>query len=236
MPTILVTGANRGLGLEYARQYAEQGWRVIACCRKPFKADELQALQKDYSDNLDVFELDVTSLQGVNSLAMRLADRTIDLLINNAGTFGPKGAPEGMAYQSLYFMDYGIWRNMLETNLIAPFHIAVAFRPHLDRSEQGMIVNLSSGLASITENNMGMSYAYRSSKAGLNMVTKGMSVEWPKLIVVAVSPGWCKTDLGGEHADVEPADSVREQRQTFGRLTLADSGRFISSRGDTVPW
>jgi len=236
MPTVLITGANRGIGLEYARQFAAKGWQVIACCRNPLKAELLNDVVQEYAGQVEVFELDVISLQGVNSLAMRLADRTLDLLINNAGTFGPKGAPEGMAYQSLYFMDYGIWRNMLEVNLIAPFHIAVAFRPHLDRAEQGMIVNVSSGLASITENEMGMSYAYRSSKAGLNMVTKGMSVEWPKLIVISMSPGWCKTDLGGEHADVDPAESVREQMLTFSKLTLKDSGRFIDRRGETVPW
>jgi NAD(P)-dependent dehydrogenase (short-subunit alcohol dehydrogenase family) len=236
MPTVLITGANRGIGLEHARQYAAKGWVVITTARKPERADELLALQQEYPDTLEIYALDVTSRQGVMSLASQLAGRPIDILINNAGTFGPKGAPEGMAYQSLNFMDYGLWREMLEVNLMAPFHIAVELRRNLVRSERPLLVNMSSGLASIEGNDMGMSHAYRSSKAGLNMLTKGMAAEWKNIIVVSMSPGWCKTELGGEFAEVEPSISVRDQQRTYDKLSIKDSGHFIDRFGETVPW
>jgi len=236
MSTVLITGANRGIGLEHARQYAAKGWNVIGCCRNPAKSGDLNKLQQEYSQTVEIYPLDVTSRQAVASLAMRLSDRTIDLLINNAGTFGPKGAPEGMSYQSLYFMDYGIWRNMFEVNTVAPFHMSVAFRPHLDRSKQPVIINMSSGLASVENNVQGMSYAYRTTKAGLNMLTKGMAAEWPKVIVVSMAPGWCKTDLGGPDAEVDTAESVRSQQQTIGKLNIENSGTFIDRTGEDIPW
>ncbi len=236
MSTVLITGANRGIGLEHARQYAAKGWVVIATARKPERAEDLQALQQEYPETLEIHALDVTSRQGVMSLASQLAGRPIDILINNAGTFGPKGAPEGMAYQSLNFMDYGLWREMLEVNLMAPFHIAVELRRNLVRAERPLLVNMSSGLASIEENTMGMSHAYRSSKAGLNMLTKGMAAEWKTIIIVSMSPGWCKTELGGEFAEVEPQVSVRDQQRTYEALSIKDSGRFIDRFGETVAW
>ena len=236
MSTVLITGGNRGIGLELVRQYAAKGWAVITTARQPERADALQAVCANYHGAVEVHPLDVTNHQSITQLASQLAGRPIDTLINNAGTFGPKGAPEGMAYQSLSFMDYGLWRQMLEVNLIAPFHIAVAFKLSLMRSERPLIVNMASGLASIAENRQGMSHAYRSSKAGLNMLTKGMAAEWQNMIVISMSPGWCKTKLGGDFADVEPADSAHAQQRTYEKLTIADSGRFIDRFGGTVPW
>jgi len=236
MPTVLITGGNRGIGLELVRQYAAGGWQVLTTARKPESEAALQELCEQYPQHIEVFALEVTSQATVGYLATALAGRPIDILINNAGTFGPKGAPEGMAYQSLSFMDYGLWREMLEVNLLAPFHIAVELRRNLVRSERPVLINMASGLASIGGNRMGMSYAYRSSKAGLNMLTKGMAVEWQDIIVVSMAPGWCKTDLGGEFAEVDTAESVRDQLRTYSKLTLADSGRFIDRFGETVPW
>jgi NAD(P)-dependent dehydrogenase (short-subunit alcohol dehydrogenase family) len=141
-----------------------------------------------------------------------------------------------MAYQGLDSMDYAIWRNMLEVNLLGPLRLAVAFRPHLLRSTARRLVMISSDLGSIAQNQSGGSYAYRSSKAALNMVAKGMAVEWPDLTVVAMAPGWTRTDLGGVDAPLEPAESVRLQQQVFDRLTRADSGRFLNRFGETVPW
>jgi NAD(P)-dependent dehydrogenase (short-subunit alcohol dehydrogenase family) len=236
MGTVLITGGNRGIGLELVRQYAACGWTVLATARKPSAASALQTLCEQHPQNIEVFELDVTSRAAVAYLASKLAGRPIDILLNNAGTFGPKGAPEGMVYQSLNFMDYDLWRDMLEVNLIAPFHISVELRRNLVRSERPLVVNMASGLASITNNVMGMSHAYRSSKAGLNMLTKGMAAEWQNIIVVSMAPGWCKTDLGGEFAEVDTVESVRDQLRTYEKLTLTDSGRFIDRFGETVPW
>lgn len=235
MSTVLITGANRGIGLEHARQYAAKGWIVHACARRPEAADDLQALLSAYPDTVQVHALEVTDHAAVDALAQRLIDLPIDVLLNNAGTFGPQGAPAGMAYQSLGNMDYGIWRDILEVNLLSPFKVAVAFHEHVAASDMKLIVNMSSGLASI-KHNQGSSYAYRSSKAGLNMLTRGMGAEWSDVVVIAMAPGWCKTDLGGMDAPVETADSVRDQQALFPTLTRRDSGRFIDAHGVTVPW
>lgn len=235
MPAALITGANRGIGYQHALQYAEQGWQVYACARRPEESSGLNALAQRYPATVQLHKLDVTDHFAVDELAHELRRQPIDVLLNNAGTFGPLGAPAGMAYQSLVSMDYGIWRDILEINLLAPFKVATAFRGHVAASQKRLLVMMSSGLASISDS-QGHSYAYRSSKAGLNMLAKGMAAEWQDIIVIAMAPGWCKTDLGGPEALLDPADSVRDQQQTFRCLTAADSGRFIDMHGQTVPW
>ena len=235
MPVVLITGANRGIGYHHAARYAAQGWEVHACARRPDASAELGQLAAAHPGKVVPHALDVTDHAAIDALADRLRGKPIDILINNAGTFGPQGAPAGMSYQSVENMDYGIWRNILEVNLLAPFKVAVAFHDHIAASSRRMLVMMSSGLASIADNT-GQSYAYRSSKAGLNIISKGMAEEWQDIIVVAMAPGWCRTDLGGAEAPIEPADSVADQQRTFARLTRADSGRFIDMLGADVPW
>lgn len=235
MPAVLITGANRGIGYQHARQYAEQGWQVYACARNPDDSASLRKLSQQHHATVQLCKLDVTDHKAVDRLASELRDRPIDVLLNNAGTFGPLGAPAGMAYQSLTNMDYDIWRNILEINLLAPFKVATAFRDHVAASRMRLLVMMSSGLASISDN-QGHSYAYRSSKAGLNILAKGMAAEWQDIIVIAMAPGWCKTDLGGADALLDAADSVHDQQQTFRHLTQADSGRFIDMHGQSVAW
>jgi NAD(P)-dependent dehydrogenase (short-subunit alcohol dehydrogenase family) len=234
--TVLITGANRGLGLEHARQYAASGWRVLACARRPDTAAALVSLVQAQPDAVSLHALDVTDAGAVEQLAASLSGEPLDILINNAGTFGPKGAPEGLAYQSLDNMDFRIWQQMLDVNLIAPFRLSVALAGNLRLAERPLLVMMSSDLGSIGNNANGQSHAYRTTKAGLNMLTKGISVEWTDIIVVSMAPGWCRTDLGGSDAVVDPVESVREQQQTFARLTQADSGRFIDRYGETVAW
>ena len=236
MPHVFITGANRGIGLEHARQYANQSWQVTATAREPERANDLQELRVRHGDAVRIVRLEVTDHSAVEALADQLNGTPIDILINNAGTFGPAGAPEGMAYQSLANMDYVIWRELLEINLLAPFKMAVALRPNLAASEQRLLVMMSTGLASITENLRGGAYAYRSSKVGLNILARGMAAEWRDLIVIAMSPGWCRTDLGGPDAPIDPVDSVRSQQALFARLGPADSGRFVDMDGEAVPW
>ena len=167
MPTVLITGANRGLGLEYARQYSQQGWDVIACTRKP-DTPELRELDPA---RVQICTLEVTDHAAIGVLASSI-DTAVDALINNAGTTGPKGAPECMEYSGVDNMDYDIWRETLEVNLLGAFAVAMAFRPHLAKANQGLLVNLSSDLGSMAQNTMGNMYSYRSSKTALNMVTK----------------------------------------------------------------
>jgi NAD(P)-dependent dehydrogenase (short-subunit alcohol dehydrogenase family) len=234
--TVLVTGANRGLGLEYCRQLVASGWQVLAATRNPRASSELQGLGKANANRLRILQLDVVNEDQVKALANELRDQPLDLLINNAGTFGPAGSPEGMSYQSLDHMDYGIWRNILEVNLLAPFRLTVALAPSLRLAPRPVVIMLSSDLGSIGNNRMGGSHAYRTSKAGLNMLTRSIANEWQDLIVVAVAPGWCKTELGGEEAPIEPVDSVRAQLETFRKLSAGHSGKFLDRFGAEVAW
>ena len=234
--TVLVTGANRGLGLEYCRQLAASGWRVLAGTREPDRATELQSLARAWHDHVRILRLDVVDEAEVQAVVQELRGQSLDMLINNAGTFGPEGSPEGMRYQSLTNMDYEIWRNILEVNLLAPFRLTVALAASLRLARRPVVIMLSSDLGSIANNRLGHSHAYRTSKAGLNMLTKGIANEWRDLITVAVAPGWCKTELGGDDAEIDPADSVRAQLQTFAALTADHNGRFIDRFGAPVAW
>ena len=232
MSTALITGANRGLGLEYARQYSEQGWHVIACARNS-KAPELLKLNQD---RVRICSLDVTDHPAVDALAAELGDVVIDMLINNAGTTGPKGAPECMEYSGVDNMDYAIWRDTLEVNLLGAFKVGTAFRAHLAKAVRGVLVNMSSDLGSMAQNTMGNMYSYRSSKTALNMVTKGFANDCPEFITVSMAPGWCRTELGGMGAEIDPADSVADQIKTLARVTQEQSGCFIDRFGQPVPW
>ena len=234
--TVLVTGANRGLGLEYCRQLAAAGWRVLAGTREPDRAADLQSLARTHHDQVRILHLDVVDEAGIQAVVQALRGQPLDMLINNAGTFGPEGSPQGMRYQSLANMDYEIWRNILEVNLLAPFRLTVALAANLRLASRPVVVMLSSDLGSIANNRLGHSHAYRTSKAGLNMLTKGIANEWRDLITVAMAPGWCKTELGGDDAEIDPADSVRAQLQTFAALTADHNGRFIDRFGAPVAW
>jgi NAD(P)-dependent dehydrogenase (short-subunit alcohol dehydrogenase family) len=234
--TVLITGASRGLGLEYCHQMAGAGWQVLACARDPGRSAALREIADGYPGRVRLLRLDVVDEGQVQSVARELHGTPLDMLINNAGTFGPEGSPGGMKYQSLAHMDYAIWREILEVNLLAPFRLTVALAPSLRLAVRPVVVMLSSDLGSIANNRMGHSHAYRTSKAGLNMLTKGIANEWRDLIVVSMAPGWCRTELGGEEAEIDPADSVRAQLRTFQTLNASHSGQFLDRFGAQVAW
>jgi NAD(P)-dependent dehydrogenase (short-subunit alcohol dehydrogenase family) len=235
-PSALVTGANRGIGLQHVRRFLDRGFKVFAGARDPGRASELNALAAG-GTQLTVLPLDVTADASVATAAAALAGVPLDILVNNAGTYGPVGwSEEGASSQGPGQMDYAAWRQILEVNLLGAFRVAAAFRPNLAAATRPLHILMSSDLGSIENNRQGRSHAYRSSKAGLNMVGKGLAIEWPSIITVAMAPGWCRTELGGADAPIDPADSVAAQQETFARLTLTDSGRFIDRFGQTVPF
>ncbi len=234
--TVLVTGASRGIGLEHCVQYAERGWQVIACARDPARAPGLAALLDRHPGQVRLATLDVTAAAQVTALAESLAGGSLDIVINNAGSYGPLGAPAGMAYQGAETMDYAIWREILEVNLLGPFRVAVALQSALRAGRRRLLVMMSSDLGSIENNRSGQSYAYRSSKAALNMVTRGLAAEWPDIAVVAIAPGWTRTTLGGVAAPLGVAETVADQQALFERLTLGQSGSFVDRFGRPVPW
>ena len=236
MPTVMVTGANRGIGYEHVAQYARKKWNVIACARRPEKAIELLQLQDKYGANFIIEELEVTNHKQVDDLSQKHSNTTIDILINNAGTGGPEGMPGAMDYQKIDNMNYQIWRDILEVNLLAPFKVATSFHKQISISDKKTLIMMSSDLGSVSQNTFGGLYSYRASKSGLNIVAKGMSNEWKDIIVVTLAPGWCRTYLGGAEAEIDPMDSVEDQQKMFESLTESDSGKFLDRFGNEVPW
>ncbi|HIN13910.1 MAG TPA: SDR family oxidoreductase [Gammaproteobacteria bacterium] len=236
MPTVMVTGANRGIGYEHVAQYAQKKWKVIACTRQPEKAIDLLQLQDKYGANFIIEELEVTNHNQVDDLSQKYSNTAIDIFINNAGTGGPEGMPGAMDYQKIDNMNYQIWRDILEVNLLAPFKVATSFHKQISISDKKTLIMMSSDLGSVSQNTFGGLYSYRASKSGLNIVAKGMSNEWKDIIVVALAPGWCRTYLGGAEAEIDPMDSVEDQQKMFESLTESDSGKFLDRFGNEIPW
>ena len=230
MPTVLITGANRGIGLALARGYAAEGWRVYACCRHPDKAKDLTALRAEAGDRLAIHRLDVTDGLKVANLSRELAEESIDVLINNAGVSGPKnGFGE---------TDHDRWQAVFAVNTFAPLRMAERFVEQVARSERKLIVNISSKMGSIAENASGNSIIYRASKSALNQVSKCLSVALaPRgITVILFHPGWVSTDMGGPEAPVTPADSAAGMRAVIDGVTAADNGRFFNYDGEELPW
>lgn len=230
MPTVLITGANRGLGLEFARQYAEKGWRVLATCRAPEHAVELNALDGD----VQVFALDVCDFGAVAGLAAELSGTAIDVLINNAGIYGPKGA-------SLDAMDASVanvWEQVMRTNVMAPLFITRSFAPHVAASTLKRVAVLSSKMGSMADNTSGGSYIYRSSKAAVNALVKSLSHDLAQdgILVAALHPGWVLTDMGGPNALIDTAQSVTGMRRVIEGLPATSSGGFFAYDGAEIPW
>jgi NAD(P)-dependent dehydrogenase (short-subunit alcohol dehydrogenase family) len=242
MSTILVTGANRGIGLEHVRQALAAGDDVIAACRSPAAAADLHELGRGFGPSrLRIESLDVASPPSIEALAQRLEGVAIDILINNAGIYGRPDAPawpEAAKAQSLGAMDYDLWEDTLRINLLGPFRVTGRLLPNLRAGERKLVVMMSSDLGSIANNTLGTSHAYRSSKAALNMVTRGLAIDLKGqgITIISLAPGWTRTDLGGEGAHWPVDDSVRAQRRVLDTITPADSGRFIDLTGKSVPW
>ena len=222
--TVLVTGANRGLGYEFARQYAADGWQVIGTAREPAEAKELAEL------GVRVMALDVADPTSVERLAAELGAQPIDLLINNAGIFPRFG--------TLAETDFDDVARILAVNTIGPMRVTRALLPNLRRGNFKQIVSISSGLGSIAGNDSGRYYGYRESKAGLNMFTRSLAAELADegFTCVVLSPGWVQTDMGGPNATLTPEQSIRGMRKVISGLAPEANGTFWNHDGETLPW
>ncbi len=231
MSTVLVTGANRGLGLEFARQYAADGWKVYAACRDPDAAQELAQVAAESGGAIRVLALDVTDAASVRAAAQSLAGEAIDLLINNAGVGSPKK-------QRLGRLDYAAWAHVLDVNTLGPMRVVEAFLDSVAKGGDRKIVTLTSAMGSIADNGSGGSYAYRSSKAAVNIVMKSLSIDLaPRGITcVVVHPGWVRTAMGGPDGKLTPTQSVTALRRLIAGLKPEDTGRFFNYDGKTYPW
>ena len=224
MTTIMITGASRGLGLEFARQFYNEECRVIATCRSPKDANELNAI-----GDIDVHALDVTDDKSVTTLADKLRGENIDILINNAGVIGQR---DGFGR-----IDYDIWAETMDTNVFGPMRVAEAFRDNVMNSYKKQMIFITSRMGSITEA-VPNAYVYRSSKAALNMAVKCLSAELGEqgLIAVLFHPGHVQTDMGGQAAPVTPQKSIEGMKNQIVALTHDDNGRFLSYDGRQIPW
>ena len=219
MPKVLITGANRGLGLEFAKQYQSDDWDVIATARE--SSPELDAL------GVRIEKLDMRDLDAVAAFGGRLD--ALDLLIANAGTYGPKDADSAE--------DAEAWLETMRVNTVAPYLLARSVLPLVEAS-RGKLVAISTRMGSIEDNSSGGFLAYRSSKTALNMAWRNLALDVKRLGVIAVMfhPGWVKTRMGGASAPLQPEESIRGMRQVIDELQPADSGEFFGHDGDHIPW
>jgi NAD(P)-dependent dehydrogenase (short-subunit alcohol dehydrogenase family) len=225
MSAVLITGANRGLGFEFVRQYAADGWQVFATCRHPDSAPALRGL----GGRVVLIQLDVTDEASVKNAAM-LIEEPVDLLINNAGIIGPS--------ERTGRIDCEAWRQVLDVNTIGPMRVVEAFIGHLARSERKMVVTITSGMGSIGDNSSGGSIPYRSSKAAVNMVMRTVAIDLSGrgIISVVINPGWVRTDMGGPNAPFTASVSVNAIRRVIATVEPADSGKFLNHDGREYPW
>ncbi len=223
MPTVLITGCDTGLGVEFARQYAAEGYRVLATCLDPGSARATREIRGD----VRVLKLDVSDLDAIDSLASELESEPIDILLSNAGL--------GKHHPGFGDTDYHQWHRILDVNLIGPMKLAEALVEHVAASPMKVMAFVSSRMGSIALNMTGGSYAYRSSKAGLNAVVKSLAVDlMPRgILVLALHPGWAKTEPG---ARVDVDRSVAGMRAVIQRCSRHETGSFFAFNDTLLPW
>jgi len=236
MPTVLVTGANRGLGLEFTAQYAGLGWRVIACSRSPSPAlDALAAVQS----SIVLRSLDVLDHAAIEALAREMQNEAIDVLLNNAGVYGKLGFMDGgVAQQAFGATDFENWEQVLRVNVFGAMKMSEAFVEHVASSDQKKIITLSSMLGSMGLNTQGGMYAYRTSKAAVNMMMHSMGTDLAErgILAVAMHPGWARTDMGGENADIAPAEGAQGVIEVIAKLDRSHLGQLNAYDGNPLPY
>lgn len=227
--TALITGANRGIGLELARHYIALGYTVYAGARKPQASAELKALQEKHPQQCHLLAIDVSSRDSVAQAREMFTRPTLDVLINNAGVLLDRGQKLADVDPALLFDTYSV-------NVIGPILVTQAFLGKLHASHSPKVITISSMMGSITDNKSGGYYGYRTSKAAVNMFNKSLSVDEPRLTCLVMHPGWVKTDMGGPQAQTEIAESVKGLVQVIEKATLSESGKFFDFKGKELPW
>lgn len=222
MPTVLVTGASRGIGRALAMHYASAGWEVLAACRDPAQLD---------LPGIETVPLRVDDAASVAAMAAGLRDRPIDLLVNNAGIYGPKPSRLGS-------LDYTAMAEVLLVNSIGPLRVAEALLPNLRAGKRKQIATVSSRMGSIALHTSGGDYIYRSSKSAVNMAMRCLSGDLAAegFTVIVCHPGWVQTDMGGKDATIDVPTSVGGLTRLFDGLTPSHNGRFFNYDGAELPW
>ena len=228
---VLITGSNRGIGLALVKRFVEDGFYIYACCRQPEKATALTQYAEIYEGNIEIIACDVSNKEQVFRIA-DLIKTPIDILINNAGIIGQ----DESGIENNLSID--LWLEAFRVNSISPVVMTQAFLPHLKRGQLKRIINISSSLGSISQNEMGGLYPYRASKAALNCMTKNLAVDLESMgmTVVALHPGWVKTDMGGPQGDLTPEESANHLKSLILSLTCDQNGAYMSYTGDIMLW
>lgn len=228
--TWMITGANRGIGLALTMELLRRGDHVVAAARDPW-GGALAELAGAHVGQLTPLALDVTSDSSIAAAKQALAGRPLDVLVNNAGIYGPRD------WQSALDMDFDAWREVVEVNVYAPLRVAQAFLPNVEAGSGRKIVTISSRMGSIGSNPSG-ALAYRSSKAAVNMVMVafGNAVRDSEVAVLLFHPGWVRTDMGGDGADIPPAESAAGLIATIDASGMRETNSFRNWKGETIPW
>ena len=231
MKKILVTGANRGLGLGLVKKFLKNNEKVICTTRNISKSKELILCKEKYNDNLEICELDLLDKDSPNILSNFLGDETIDLFINNAGVIGHSA-------QHFKSVSLNHWLEVLKINLIAPLLITQSIIKNIEKSSERKIYFISSKVGSIEDNKSGGMYIYRSSKTALNQVVKSLSIDLKPLgiSVISLHPGWVRTEMGGPNALISVEESVNGMVGVISKTSIINSGQFINYDGTRLPW
>ncbi|WP_455211735.1 SDR family oxidoreductase [Kaarinaea lacus] len=232
MPTILVTGSNRGLGLEWVNHYAHKGWHVLATCRDPELANDLKQLAYQFP-NIVIHPLDITHADQIAVLAKTLSGTPIDLVINNAGVYFEKWAQDQLTH--IHYQD---WEESFRTNCLGAVRVTESLFKNVSMSEKKLVVAITSHMGSITDISNSHDYAYRSSKAALNATMKGVALELKQygVGVLLLHPGWVKTRMGGDNAPLTTKQSVDGMAQLVSNFTQSQSGQYYRYDGTQMPW
>jgi|TARA_B110000037_G_scaffold222748_1_gene299275 NAD(P)-dependent dehydrogenase (short-subunit alcohol dehydrogenase family) len=228
MKTVLITGSNRGLGLEFVKHYSENNYNVIACCRNTDDANDLYSLSKK-NDSIQIYALNVGNTDQINVLSKSLQNQPIDILINNAGIYRSS---------TLGNINKDDWVDSFLINTIAPFEIIQNFLPHLLNGESKKVISITSKMGSIDDNTSGGSYIYRTSKTALNSMMRSLSHDLlgQGISTLTLHPGWVRTDMGGAGAWIDVNESVKGMINQIEKLSTNNSGRYIDYAGKPINW
>ena len=228
MNTVLITGANRGLGYEFVKQYSQKGFNVIACCRNIIEAKDLKELLEN-SNNISIYELDVGDIKKIKNLSLELQDKKIDVLINNAGIY--RSSTVGN-------INYDEWIESFKINTIAPYQIVENFLDEIINSDLKKVISITSKMGSIDDNTSGGSYIYRSSKTALNSMMRSLTHDLKNqgIATLTLHPGWVRTDMGGPGGWIDSFESVQGMIKQIDKLTLKNSGNYLDYAGKSINW
>lgn len=231
MHSILITGSNRGLGLEWVRQYASGNWRVYATCRYPEQADDLKIVARNHQ-NVSLHAMDVTNMDQLSAVADAVQE-PIDILVNNAGVYHERWGKDPLGQ-----INYADWQHTFDVNTLGPMRVCEQFTRNVANSQYRLVVTITSHMGSIADITSANDYAYRSSKAALNAAMKGLAVDLARrsVGVLLLHPGWVRTRMGGDSAPLSEKQSVLGMRRIIAGFNMTLSGHFFRYDGSEIPW